>query len=212
MKRAWSRLFLGILIAGTVRLVACSDDGLGIDTDGGLDQSVQGDLAGVDQAVKPGQIDLAGRDFAGTNCGSMVCGSSQTCCVVPDIDNQSVMQMCQASPSCGDGGIPVSCDGPEDCGGGAPNCCVDISLGGMMNVMGGAMCTASCPASASGGGGGGMLSTKLCHGAADCQNYVGTAPVIGMAPFDRCCGNPILPMKFCAPGLITLVSDQVTCD
>lgn len=211
MKRVPSRLALAILFfAGFVRLVACSDDGLGINGDGGLDQSVS-DLSGGDQAVKPGAVDLAARDFAGTSCGSMTCGSTETCCVVPDVANQSVMQMCQASASCDDGGIPISCDGPEDCSGGTPSCCVDVSLGGM-NVMGGAMCTASCPASATGGGGGGMLTTKLCHGAADCTNYVGNAPVIGQAPFDRCCGNPTLPVKFCAPGLITLVSNMVTCD
>jgi len=79
-------------------------------------------------------------------------------------------------------------------------------------VMGMASCTATCPGSASAGGGGGMITSKLCHNSADCIGYNGMAPVLGNTAFDRCCGNAAVPIKFCAPGLITAVSNQITCD
>ncbi len=209
---SFSSLLAGCALA-LVLAPACGDDGLGSNTDAGEDLSATtdgpiGDLAGKDFASKPG-FDLAGADFGGILCGTQTCGAGNICCLVPDFQGQSVTAMCSAASSCGDGGIPAACDGPEDCSSGTPDCCIALALGGGgMSASGGASCTASCPGSASQTG----LNTKLCHGPSDCANYNGTAPIVGNAPFDKCCGTAGLSFRFCAPGLITLVSSMITCD
>ncbi len=205
-----TRVLAPLMSCTLLLLAACGDDGLanGVDMSVG-DLASAGDLAGRDLASTPGQSDLAGRDFAGVACGSTTCGAGQACCFVPDITGMTVTESCVTGTSCGDGGIPASCDGPEDCPG--TTCCADISLANM-SVMGQASCVATCPGNATQAGGGGMLTTKLCHNSADCVGYTGTAPILGMTGFDRCCGNAGLPVKFCAPGLITAVSSMITCD
>lgn len=209
-------LWLGLGLAAAIAISACGDDGLGSGGDAGADLSVADlpldvDLARRDMTGNGTGSDLAGVDFAGVNCGSAVCGSTQSCCIV--VAGQTATAMCVPIGTCQDGGIPATCDGPEDCSGGTANCCANLALGGMMSVTGEAMCTATCPGSATqGSGGGGTLSTKLCHNRADCTGYTGTAPVLGNTNFDACCGTTGLAVKFCAPGLITALNNQITCD
>jgi len=190
---------------------ACGDDGIDPGADGGADLSASTDLSASGDLSGPKPADLAGVDFAGVSCGSMTCGAGSVCCIVPDFDNQTATSMCQSGSTCGDGGIPAVCDGPEDCTPAMSQCCIDLALSGMMSVSGGASCTASCPASVVTENGG-SIKTRLCHGAADCTNYSGTAPIVGNAPFDRCCAYPGLTFKFCAPGLLTLAVPEATCD
>ena len=206
-------LFIGLVAA--VAVSACGDDGLGTGGDAGADLSVavlplEVDLARRDMTGNGTGSDLAGVDFAGVNCGTSVCGSTQSCCIV--VAGQTATAMCVPIGTCQDGGIPATCDGPEDCSGGTANCCANLALGGMMSVTGEAMCTATCPGSATQSAGGGSLSTKLCHNRADCTGYTGTAPVLGNTNFDACCGTAALQVKFCAPGLITSLNNQITCD
>jgi hypothetical protein len=203
---------LGCFLAAGLALAACGNDGLGSGGDAGTDLSAQADLAGADLSHKGTVgVDLAGRDFAGVSCGTMSCGGGEICCVNPG--GGMLSASCVAPSACGDGGLPAACDGPEDCTGGT-SCCANIVLGsgGAMSVQGMASCTATCPGSAAGGAGGGMITSKLCHNAADCVGYTGTAPVIGNTNFDSCCGNAAFPIRFCAPALITAVTTQVTCD
>jgi hypothetical protein len=199
------------LLACTLLLAACGDDGLQNGADLGVDMSASADLSSRDLTGVVTKTDLAGVDFAGVTCGSQICSGAQACCFVPDITTGMVSQMCVPTGNCGDGGIPASCDGPEDCSGGTPACCADISLASM-TVMGQASCVASCPGSASQGGSGGMLTTKLCHNSADCAGYTGMAPILGNTNFDACCGAAALPIKFCAPALITALSSMITCN
>jgi hypothetical protein len=204
---------LGPLLACTLFIASCGDDGLqnGADMSVG-DLSASADLAGRDLTGVVTKTDLAGVDFAGVTCGSQVCSAAQACCFVPNISSGMVSEMCVSSGNCGDGGVPASCDGPEDCSGGTPACCADISLSNM-TVTGQASCVAPCPGDATlGGGGGGMLTTKLCHNSADCVGYTGNAPILGNTTFDACCGAAALPIKFCAPALITALSSMITCN
>jgi hypothetical protein len=204
------------LAGGLVFSASCGDDGLGQNTDASDDLSAITDLSGGDMThdlAAQSKFDLAGADFGGIICGTQTCGAGNICCLVPDISAGTATATCEAASACGDGGIPAACDGYEDCSPGAPNCCVALSMGaGGNSAGGGASCTASCPASVTQSGTGGTVNTKLCHGPSDCANYDGTAPIIGNAPFDKCCGYPGLTFRFCAPGLITLVSNQIMCD
>jgi len=93
-------------------------------------------------------------------------------------------------------------------------CCITISQGGGGQSSDGTKCTATCAAqitSAGGGSGGGAITTKLCHGAADCTGYTGTT-TFGPTAFDRCCVNASSGVHFCAPGFIAFTTLQTTCD
>jgi hypothetical protein len=208
MKRAW----LAFGSVALLSLAACGSNGLKTGDAGATkdmsapqpDQSMP-----VGDMPPPVVFDLAGLDFKGVSCGQMTCGASQTCCVAASA--QGVAQMCVDGDSCGDGGITASCDGPEDCSGGTPSCCADISVGGG-TPSGGAMCTSTCMASASAGGGGGaMIETKLCHSPADCTNYAGSTP-LGTLDFDSCCTYTGVAYRFCAPGIITGFDQNITCN
>lgn len=60
-------------------------------------------------------------DFEGVLCGFGVCEDAQICCVT----ESPVSQECQeSSEECGDADFVVTCDGPEDCYGGAGHCCM----------------------------------------------------------------------------------------
>jgi hypothetical protein len=85
----------------------------------------------------------------GVVCGAMVCSSSQVCCV-------SYNGATCSSGGCSGGSLPVRCDGPEDCGGGTPVCCGDISSGTSCVASG------SCASSYTGG--------VVCHTSADCPS------------------------------------------
>ena len=63
------------------------------------------------------------RDADGVYCGNVACALNEQCCVVVD-ELQNVTTSCMTS--CPDGGITVSCDGPEDCGGNP--CCAQFAL------------------------------------------------------------------------------------
>lgn len=181
--------------------------------DNAVDSGTQ-DLAGArDMSASSDQgvtYDLAGVDFSGVGCGNQTCASGQQCCLTPNLDTKMVEGMCVApGTACGDGGVPTTCDGPEDCTPAASNCCVSLALGNNA-VSGSASCTASCPATASADNGG-SLTTRLCHGPADCAGYNGTAPIVGNAAFDKCCTYTGLTFEFCAPALLPTLSNKVTC-
>jgi hypothetical protein len=193
----------------TVLVAACTGNGLKPGTDGGADLSVD-DLAMPPQDLTfISGVDLAGLDFKGVSCGNQTCGTGQSCCVVPD--GQSLSQMCVTGDQCsGDGGpgLDATCDGPEDCSGGTPSCCAEVGIGGGA-PSGGAMCTATCTASATQSGGG-MLTTKLCHSSADCTNFSGATP-FGTLDFDSCCSYTGISYNFCAPGLLAGVAMGISC-
>ncbi len=197
-----------LALALAVLAAACGgDDGVDPNADGGTH-----DLAGahdLSASTDQGAVyDLAGADFAGVSCGASTCGSNQQCCLVPNVDTKTVTGMCVApGSSCGDGGVPLTCDGPEECSTGMSQCCVSLEI---QSISGSAACTSSCPATATTDNGG-SLTTRLCHSPADCTNYSGTAPIVGKAAFDKCCTYPGLSFKFCAPGLVTIASNQITC-
>jgi hypothetical protein len=106
---------------------------------------------------------------------------------------------------CGDGAAEAKCDGPEDCSGAQPNCCVNVSfsaasdMGAGSPTGGGAMCITDCPPSVD-------LQTrmgqsKLCRTEADCVGYE------GFLAFDGCCSSPQVPgVKFCAPKSATFMN------
>ncbi len=126
MKRRFPLQFALVWLA----LPACSESGLS--QGGGSDQSVVLDMAVTvqdlalppkDLAKPPKDLAHAPVDFGGVQCGNTVCPGSQVCCYT--FVNNQVMQMC--ANSCGDGGAPASCDGPEDCNG--KFCCANLKVG-----------------------------------------------------------------------------------
>jgi hypothetical protein len=202
---------LCVLSFATVLVTACGGGGLKPGgNDGGADQGVA-DMTMMSLLDMPAVqfADIAGIDFKGVACGNQTCGTGESCCISPN--GNTLEQTCVTGSSCtsDDGGtIDATCDGPEDCASGTPNCCADISIGGG-SPSGGAMCTASCPASAGQGGGAG-ISTKLCHNGADCVGYSGSTP-LGTLDFDSCCTYAGVSYSFCAPSLITGLAQGITC-
>ena len=108
-------------------------------------------------------------DTAGVSCGSATCKTGEVCCVTPK--DGGADQVCAAS--CSDGGVAVSCDGPEDCpSGSASVCCATLKVGAGTPPAcpfedGAASCAATCPTkiptSCPGEG-----KAKLCHTKSDC--------------------------------------------
>jgi hypothetical protein len=159
----------------------------------------------ADLAMRP-PVDLAGaagRIF----CGTDICNIPMVCCYRQA--GAGVGASCGAAGSCGDGGVQGSCDGPEDCTTSSPNCCLHLALSSGNNLMGGAVCTADCPATGDQGGGTTSLTTKLCHTDADCAGYMGTVKGFTLA-FNNCCSRAGVPAEFCAPPA-SLAMNAYTC-
>jgi hypothetical protein len=132
------------------------------------------DLGGPpDFTVASGSADLAQpRDLAfgpGVPCGNMICESPDSACCV---DNNSAR--CTTPNGCGNGGVVVACDGPEDCTMFASNVCCGGSSGGAPSTQ----CRFSCQ--------GGEI--PICHELADCPalaGYVACCPRAGTT-LSRC--------------------------
>lgn len=111
----------------------------------------------------------------GIMCGTSVCADTQVCCVNRDPGGMMLTMMCSDPAGCM--GIPVACDGPEDCMTGEV-CCASGGAGG----GGSAMCAAEADC-------GGFTSIRLCHTDTDCS---GT---------DACCSfmgiSGCIPPGFC---------------
>jgi hypothetical protein len=131
-------------------------------------------------------------------CGAMTCAVGQVCCFARVGMTMMAAAACQAPGTCGDGGVQATCDGPSACGGATPNCCLEVSLSKNMSIMGDAMCTADCAATASNAGGNVSLTTKLCKSDGDCAGYMGMALGL-MLGFNNCCSKAGIPAHFCAP-------------
>jgi hypothetical protein len=139
----------------------------------------------------------------GVSCGlTTTCTSTQACCVPPNLMGAT----CSDTGSCS-GGLTLTCDGPEDCndGKGSPYCCANINIalsaadGGAPMLQGGnASCSASCAASFGQANGALSLTSRLCHAAPDCAGLLAG----GVIPFNKCCGNPLAPLKFCGPAAL----------
>src|SRR5258708_3832061 len=52
-------------------------------------------------------------DFSGINCGTETCSAGNVCCAMQSGSTGSGTFMC--APSCVDGGITITCDGPDNC-------------------------------------------------------------------------------------------------
>ncbi len=178
-----------------------------------------------DMTVPPDLLisaDMTMRVPDGVQCNGAACLSPKVCCITPNAAGTGATEACVAAGSCGDGGVSEACDGPEDCGSATPDCCATASftvgtmdMGGFTPKAAMAACLsdAACPASATIVGSDGSINTKLCHTAADCLNYSGTAPIIGTADFSACCSAPMAPdLHFCAPTLLTTIIKGATCN
>jgi hypothetical protein len=148
--------------------------------------------------------DLTSVDFGGVACGASTCGASLECCFTP-----ATGAMCVNPGSCPDGGIAATCDGPEDCTSGQPDCCATLS-GTLMSIGGTAQCTATCDGSLMLTAGNGVnLRTKLCHSDDDCAGYSGDFSG-NTLPWDTCCHNTNSGIHFCASSLFA-GTGGVTC-
>jgi hypothetical protein len=85
----------------------------------------------------------------GVVCGAAVCYSPQICC-------QSYSGGTCTLPSACTQGLPVACDGPEDCGGTTPVCCGQLTSG--TSCVGSGSCSS------------GMTGGVVCHTTADCPS------------------------------------------
>ncbi|MEO6954432.1 MAG: hypothetical protein ABI321_21725 [Polyangia bacterium] len=213
-----SSLARSLLVLSTSLAFACGGGGLGNTTDAGgtQDLATSGKDAAVtidaavstDSAVSSSDFATAG-DFSGIACGTMTCATGSVCCIKQS--GSTVQQMCVTGTSCADGGITAACDGPEDCSSASPSCCADIVFDqGQMSTNGAAMCTASCPGSASVGNNSGEIKTKLCHNAGECVGYTGNTQ-FGMLPYDHCCGYTGATYRFCAPKAAEQITSGIDC-
>ncbi len=120
------------------------------------------DIAVPPDLAMPPPADMAynpPKDADGVGCGNMQCQVGEVCCV--SVNGMQAMTMC--AQSCPDGGVAVTCDGPEDCMGNP--CCAKLSGGG----LGGVMCTMAqnaCPPQFDIQQM--MGQTRLCHVDGDC--------------------------------------------
>jgi hypothetical protein len=112
--------------------------------------------------------------FEGVRCGPKTCTESEVCCFAALASGTTGQLTCIMGIPCA--GVPVPCDGPEDCNGG--QCCAkrDSSTGKVTEVGCG-----SCD--------GGDNTDPLCHienGNADCDN--GRNCVAGPLGYAACKG------------------------
>jgi hypothetical protein len=137
------------------------DQAMAIDQAVVIDQSIPPDFQPppADLVVLPDLVPPP--DFGGVPCGNQTCGMGLLCCAV----NKQNMVTLSCMQSCPDGGIPFTCDGPEDCGG--DPCCVPFNNG----QASGTMCTMQANACVP------MLQnlngqTRMCHADVDCTSGV----------------------------------------
>jgi hypothetical protein len=172
---------------------ACGDDATAVDAGADMhvgDLAMSPDLSRVD--LRAPISDLAGDDFAGITCGSTTCSGGNACCIDPG-------NSAACGPTCGDGGIPAGCDGPEDCSGGTPICCGSLDVPASGAISGQTGCAATCTGGAVAMiGQGGSINSKVCHNAADCVGFTGTAGGM-MRPFEICCHPTGQTIGYCAP-------------
>ena len=138
--------------------------GGGDDAGPGIDASDSTDGGGVDPDGGSGMTDAGP---TGVDCMGMICeGSTPFCCVTAG--GTGAMASCVATADmCA--GVPLTCDGPEDCASGE-QCCV--TLGGVGGTSGGARCVAgACPGT----------SRVACHAADECP--AGDGRMLMCCPF-----------------------------
>lgn len=132
--------------------------------DGDIPDGSKPDGEPADQATP----DVVVVDSDGVSCGNTTCAPGLLCCASVTDGGASF----ECASECPEGGVPMACDGPEDCGG--AQCCVqiDVGAGTLPNCpiqTNGATCKASCPTqipmSCPGQGQG-----QLCHSSADCTD------------------------------------------
>jgi hypothetical protein len=142
-----------------------------------VSQDPTSDTAPPDDAKAEQLADQIGPDITvldvsteGILCGQSVCSGSDQCCA--EVDGGTTYTQCM--PSCPDGGVSLSCDGPEDCVGKGLFCCAKLHVGygsapncPIESAV--ASCTAACdtdvPMNCPDDG-----QVRLCHLSADCDN------------------------------------------
>jgi len=110
----------------------------------------------------------------GVSCGGgTTCNAPEVCCL--NFSGGS----CSAAAAC-TSGIPLSCDGPEDCktDGGTDECCADINVSG--GFTGSSLCVAAGTCTPTGVGG------LLCHSNDDCPVATPTCSAIPYTQIKRC--------------------------
>jgi hypothetical protein len=93
----------------------------------------------------------------GVPCGSTTCNLGDACCMTMSGGTCGTAASCTA-------GIPLLCDGPEDCqqdGGTGQVCCVDVIYSG--GISGGSSCVTTCQPA-------GIFGGVMCHSNDDCQS------------------------------------------
>lgn len=172
-----------MLVLALLGGVGCDNEGLGGNTDqtgardarGGADGAViKPDLAEPgeddmtaepeDMAGASSDLSSGGGDLGGVWCGSMSCGAGSVCCVVAAMGGLACMA------SCPDGGVPITCDGPEDCGGNP--CCATITNLTQASVTCSAKASDCAPSLAIQTRSG---TARFCHTSADCTSGLGSS-------------------------------------
>jgi hypothetical protein len=190
-------------LALLVALAACGSKGLSPAADLSMP-----DLAVADRNMSMPPIDLAAHQSK-IFCGSQICDQPMVCCYTQTGATFNVSATCAMPGTCGDGGIQGSCDGPADCGGATPDCCMDLSLAHGNQLGGSAQCTASCQGMGGQKNGTTSLTTKLCYSDSDCAGYTGVVQSFPVA-FNNCCSRNGIPVHFCAPPA-SLAQNAYTC-
>lgn len=161
-------------------------------------------------------VDLARPDSAGLQCGNMTCATGQDCCI--EGSPGSFTSTCMPTGTCQqDGGVILTCDGPEDCASAMPECCITASGMGMVsdggasgNGAGQSSCVTKCVAVINADSTGMFTAhTRLCHVPDECAGLSGTLNTpLGTqhdVPFSKCCTTPQTgTLQTCLPQIATM--------
>jgi len=163
--------------------------------DGGDDSSV--DTTTSDDTTPSGDSGIA--------CGTTTCTGGDICCATPK--EGGVDFAC--AKACSDGGVPLSCDGPEDCSGSTAICCGTLTVGpGTVPSCPIKSAAASCKSTCTTSIAPSCDTTntvRLCHKKSDCAADTANA---------NCCqfATGTTSATFCVSDLIkTLAGTSATC-
>jgi hypothetical protein len=136
-------------------------------------------------------------DANGLACGAQTCSPGQTCCVTGSSGAYSFT--CETG--CVDGGLPITCQGPGNCGGNP--CCITLDNSALTSIS----CTSAASQCAPALSGSGSGMTRSCNYDGDC-----TYGLSGNPPYPDCCHLTSNNQRFCFnKGLVGFTGGSIAC-
>jgi len=131
---------------------------------------------------QPPPADCNPLQSACVSCGTKACDSPQVCC---QSGTSSCTSQCESD-------VSWSCDGSEDCSGGA--CCVDVTFSSNVPSSGETSCESQCSVYSAFSSSGQRVRSVACRSSSDCAGVVGSFEL----PFGNCCHVSNFDVGVCA--------------